>query len=168
MSEGGENLEKLLDFGYNEAFKYFSVEIVLNFDFENATNKTLLHFAAEKNDLDIVQLLLSQNVVDVDALDVHLITPLMLASRHGHLPVCDLLLSKGANINHQDKFKFTALIYAVSGNHFETVKYLIDKKANKMVKNLNGLTPLEYALASGDRERIVTLLASMYPMVIKQ
>ena len=76
-------------------------------------------------------------------------TALLTAAFHRHLDVCKVLLSKGANLNHQDDDKFTALIYAASEGHYDIVNWLVRKGANVHIKNKFGETALMCANANG-------------------
>lgn len=81
-----------------------------NVPFENG--KTLLHYAANRGYLDIVQLLLEHgaklNVQDKDKK-----TPLHEAMSYGRDKVARLLIEKGANVNLRDKEGKTALFSIV-------------------------------------------------------
>lgn len=158
--EGAVPSEELLAFGYNEAFQFFAAEFPINLDFKNSQNKTLLHFASENNDLDIVQIWISQNA-EIDVQDVIQTTPLMLASREGHLTVCSLLIDNGANVNHHDKFSYSPLTYAIDGNHIEVVKLLVARGANLMAKNGYDITDLEHGLVTLDCVPFASLLSTI-------
>lgn len=50
----------------------------------------------------------------------------------------DFFLDNGVDINHQNMFGTTALMFAVKGQSLEIVKYLIDKGADTSLKKTNG------------------------------
>ena len=62
-------------------------------------------------------------------------TPILTAAFHGHIKVCKVLHGKGADLDHQDDDKFTALIYAASQGHFDIVRWLVKKGANLYLKD---------------------------------
>lgn len=72
-------------------------------------------------------------------------TPLHVASDYGHAEVVDYLLSKGANVNVQDKHKITPLLNACYEGHADCVKLLLEKGADKSHKGPDGLCAIEAA-----------------------
>ena len=85
-------------------------------------------------------------------------TPLMYASALGQHFSVSTLLKYGASINNQDHSGWTALHWATDsgesvkssearkrGDHWKTVKLLVNKHANLDVQNAQGLTPLMWA-----------------------
>ena len=57
------------------------------------------------------------------------ITPLMSASKTGHIQLVKFLLKHVRNINQEDKVGNTALYYAVEGNHLDVVQVLYEHGA---------------------------------------
>jgi ankyrin repeat protein len=63
-------------------------------------------------------------------------SPLMVAASCGNLPLMKKLIEMGASVHQQDRFKWTALEYAVEGDRKEAIDFLktqgltIDPKAN--------------------------------------
>ena len=77
-------------------------------------------------------------------------TPILTAAFHGHIKVCKALEARGAEINHQDDDKFTALIYAANEGHFDVVRWLAAEKGAKVnLKNKYGETAVTCADANG-------------------
>lgn len=68
-----------------------------------------------------------------------------------------LLINSGANINFQDDYKTTALIYAARFGHEDIVEVLITKKADLDLQDVNGITALLEALFH-QKEDIAKLL----------
>jgi uncharacterized protein len=58
-----------------------------------------------------------------------------IASAYGHVQVVSRLLERGASINAQDDEGFTPLMNACQNRHVEVVRILIQKKADKSLKN---------------------------------
>ena len=50
----------------------------------------------------------------------------MLASRFGHVNVCQILLEHGARVNARNNDGDTAIIFAVKGNHIDVVRILLE------------------------------------------
>ena len=91
-------------------------------------------------------------------------TPLMWAAQYGFLESVKILLDSGANINKQtyesncdddwDSFdcirngKRTALMYAVQEGQGQIVRYLLDQKADKTLKDSLGKTAYDYLLGN--------------------
>jgi ankyrin repeat protein len=64
-------------------------------------------------------------------------TPLMLAARTGTVAGVKALLARGANVNAKESYRGqTALIYAVSENHADVAKLLIDAGADVEARSL--------------------------------
>ena len=55
---------------------------------------------------------------------------LISASKNGHIEVVRALLEAGANVDHQDKYRYTALIWASYKGHIEIVRALLAAGAN--------------------------------------
>lgn len=117
--------------------------------FENSEHKTLLHFASENNDLDMIEFLIMSEA-QVDAADIYKITPLMLACRWGHVHACALLLASRANMNLHDQFRWVPLNYAIFGDHLDVVQLLVLSGADLGKDKYDaGVSPLDQAQASG-------------------
>ena len=65
-----------------------------------------------------------------------------------------LLLAAGANVDKQDAFGFTPLMWAADYDRIEVVKELLKAGANKKLKNNNGYTAYDKA----SKEEIKALL----------
>lgn len=72
-------------------------------------------------------------------------TPLDTAAALGHLDLVQLLLEKGADVNHRAADGATALMYAVQNNQFPVVSYLLDQCASPYFTHQNGLDAFELA-----------------------
>ena len=90
-------------------------------------------------------------------------TILMLASENNYIDIVRLLLEAGANVNHQGRYGWTALIFAVSPGNFNTgiVKLLLAAGANVNLQTVeDGLTALISASYEGHTEIVKLLLAA--------
>ena len=81
---------------------------------------------------------------------------LMLAASRGDYDAASRLL-RVEDVNAQDRFGNTALIYAAGGGHVEVVRLLVSAGADASVRNGAGTTALDRASAQG-RGDIATLL----------
>jgi hypothetical protein len=80
---------------------------------------------------------------EVDCLDEHGNTPLLLAAQQGAKPLCKELLRRAANINHQNYAGCTVLHYAHEYKHTQLAQYLNEKGADDSLLNKEGLTCYE-------------------------
>ncbi|KAK6058464.1 ankyrin repeat protein, partial [Cooperia oncophora] len=127
---------------------------------------------SEGDDLDITRATASQRAAfNVDkATESNNDTPLTLACSNGHAQMVDVLVCRGANIEHRDKKGFTPLILAATGGHRDVVELLLNNGAQIEAqserkgtalsfehRNVSDYTPLSLA-ASGGYVEIVNML----------
>jgi len=118
---------------------------------------TPLHVAATYNQVVVARLLIAKGG-RVDATDKWGSTPLQYAAFNGHDDLIELLLYKGANINHQEtRYGITALHAAVAGGKLSTAKLLIGKGVNLTIRNHAGETALGTAMRTR-QQALVKLL----------
>ena len=84
-------------------------------------------------------------------------TPLMLASRHGHAEVARLLLEAGADKDGITVHRRTSLMFASPSGHVEIARSLLQAGANKDQQNSDGMAAPMLA-AQNDHVEIVRLL----------
>ena len=88
------------------------------------------------------------------------LTPLAFAASSGNTDMMRWLVERGADVNYGAKTgEQTALISAIIGAQIESVKTLIELKANVNTKMKDGTTPLKMA-QKGDQEEIIALLVA--------
>ena len=85
-------------------------------------------------------------------------TPLMLASRQGHLEIVNALLDAGAQVDSTDFEGWTALKSASWGGHVECVRLLLAAGADPDVTDIGGRSALGAACWCG-HEKVVSCLA---------
>jgi ankyrin repeat protein len=85
-------------------------------------------------------------------------SPLLVASRNGHEEVVRALLSRGANVNANDKAHQTSLHIAARKGHEGIVRMLLDHGAAIDAKDEGGLTALERAASRRQEETVRILL----------
>ncbi len=121
---------------------------------------TALHWAAMKNDADLVQTLLFAGANVRATTRIGSYTPLILAAKSGSGAVVAPLLKSGADANSQTSNGTTALMLAAASGNTDAVKMLIDGGASVNAKEpVRGLTPAMFAAAS-NRAAVLTLLAA--------
>lgn len=131
----------------------------------NPNNKS--GFSSEANTLSLTQMSATQIVnsnktIDVDSeTDSNHDTALTLACAGGHEELVELLLARGANIEHRDKKGFTPLILAATAGHTKVVEILIREKADLEAQSERTKdTPLSLACSGGRYEVVEILLKS--------
>ena len=89
--------------------------------------------AARAGNVEAMERLLEQGA-DIDALDEHGQTALMLAAMRGHTAVARFLVARGAKLDHTAKFHLTALMLAVIAGHADIVRALVEAGADLTVR----------------------------------
>lgn len=107
--------------------------------------------AARRGDVATVRSLIAEGA-DVDALDRHGQTALMLAAHRGHLPLVEALIAAGADLNVTAKYRLSALMLAVIAGHAEVARRLIHAGADLTITGtgapgFHGKTASDLALA---------------------
>lgn len=144
--------------------KTFGDNDVLNWTESVSDRRTPLIGACEKGQVDVVRLLLSAPVVDVNKHDRMGDGPLHYACKFGHAAVCQLLLAHpSCLINALNTASISPLIYACTKGHDACVSALLASrcKAGALDVNLadsSMQTPLHYAAQHGHRMCVAALL----------
>lgn len=116
----------------------------------DSSGRTALHVATEHENLEIVRELLRRRAdVNKRALDKK--TPLLMLedafddseSTHNALELIRMLISKGANINLQDREGTTVLMIAAESENLEAVRLLLEAGARVQVKDKDGETAFD-------------------------
>lgn len=114
-----------------------------------------LMMALDEPALQAAQVLLDAPGIDVNVLDAHGESPLMMASLKGQFDIAKELIDKGADVN---KTGWTPLHYAATGGHAKIVSLLLDHYAYIDAASPNGTTPLMMAAYYGNAETVKLLL----------
>ncbi|TPX58554.1 hypothetical protein SpCBS45565_g07976 [Spizellomyces sp. 'palustris'] len=134
----------------------------------NATGLGLVHYAASRGHLEVLQLLVERtSLVDVDVKDREGETPLLKAAYNGHTQVVRYLLSKNANVNQQDSDGWSALHNCASRGHLFAARAIIEGGADVNAKSRTGHTPLMSASAKGFLDLVELLLNNKADPLVK-
>ena len=111
-------------------------------DLRDPTGQTALHYAVDQHcdSCDVLSCLIKHGA-DVNACANENCTPLMIASKSGHVDIATFLVKHGANMDLQDKNGNTALHCAVSANLPKIANKLLTLGASQLCNNRQ-LTPL--------------------------
>jgi ankyrin repeat protein len=105
---------------FKRLLKDVPVDLVLNED-----GYTCYHYVSEIGDIKMIQML-EEHGDDPNKTTGSGLTPLMLASSKGNIPVILLLVKNGADLDSKDfQLGWTALHWAVYNNQYEAVIYLV-------------------------------------------
>ncbi|MBL9118313.1 MAG: ankyrin repeat domain-containing protein [Phycisphaerae bacterium] len=109
---------------------------------------------------DVVKYLI-QHKADVNVIDVNGLSPLLWSASIGSPEAVTALLSAGAKVDVQDKMSGdTALMRAARTGKFESMKAILDAKADVNAKNNLGHTPFMFASMNGDVKKLEALKAA--------
>jgi ankyrin repeat protein len=115
-------------------------------NYKDGLGDTLLNIALKTNSLPVINFLLDQSDVDLNAKNVLGQTPLQIAAMNGQLDNLELLISKGADVKAVDRYQNNLLHVAAKTNRSEIIKYLLDQAYIDVdEKNAFDKTPLFYS-----------------------
>ena len=137
------------------------VEMLLNLAkyVHKSTGCTLLHAAAARGQLKLIEMLLSVGKKKLlTMVDAKAGTPLHQAAVSGHKNVVTLLLNEGCPIDIRDSDGLSALHLAAFYGHIDIIELLVKQGLDVNVVDNKGRTPLHLAAARGQLESIHTLL----------
>ena len=113
---------------------------------------TMLHSAASHGQLEMVQFLLGQKGIEIDARDKAGDTPLSQASYLGRVDVVKELIDKGADLKSKDGEGRDALQRAAASGYPRVVTALLAAGADSGEKDLKGSTALDLTQHYRQRE----------------
>ncbi|KAK5085112.1 hypothetical protein LTR70_008066 [Exophiala xenobiotica] len=88
-------------------------------------------------------------------------TPLLLAAKHGHLPIVQSSIDKGAKINASNTSGETALALAARNGHQQIVRLLLSCGADAHDEDTKGWTALDWAILHGNITPVRQLLTAL-------
>ena len=122
-----------------------------------------LNFAAEKNNVEIVKLLL-QFGADKNKTNADGTGPAFQAARAGSTEVLKILLDAGVSVDTTNGANMSFLSIAAFHNRVDVVKLLIARQASFSKTDINGQGPLHAAAASGNFAVLKLLLQNKAPI----
>ncbi|CAX39604.1 CDK inhibitor PHO81 homologue, putative) [Candida dubliniensis CD36] len=136
---------------------------------KDSNGKTCLHYAAQMNRPDLLDLLLlSYPQSHIDELDNDSMSPLLLAIKHGHLNITKKLVRFGSNPfpkASKDTLQYLPINYACKFGDYKTLEYLLSNaKSQELIAKLinqqdvEGLLPLHVASRQGHYKLIKLLI----------
>jgi uncharacterized protein len=122
----------------------------------NPDGQTALHLALRDQSPRVAQALWSSSALDVNAVNAHGETPLMMAALRGDLEWARRLIERGAKVQTDG---WSALHYAATGPEPKIVALLLDHGAAIDCRSPNRSTPLMMAARYGAQASVDLLLA---------
>lgn len=105
----------------------------------NKNGENALHIAVESKNVEIVKMLLRNGInIDTETINDHL-TPLLIATIHGSIQICEILLNHNPNVNCQDIYGNTLLNHAIFNKSKQLIELFHDK-VNVNLTNISGNT----------------------------
>lgn len=92
--------------------------------------------------------------------ETHGNVPLHVACSKGNMPLINLLLRKGANVNLQDIYGNAPIMYAIDKGKIEVMRVLINNGADVNRADYRGNTPLHNAAVTNNFDAVSMLLRS--------
>uniref|UniRef100_A0A8C5WD73 Fibronectin type III and ankyrin repeat domains 1 n=1 Tax=Leptobrachium leishanense TaxID=445787 RepID=A0A8C5WD73_9ANUR len=122
---------------------------------------TAMHWAADGGHLNIIQWMIDDGC-EVDVKDhSSQWTPLMRVSAiTGYTDVARCFIMAGANVNAKDSDGKTPLMIATLNNHVGLVRLLVEKGADRSIKNEYGISIIDMAKAF-NRQNVADILEEM-------
>ena len=150
-NENHQLFELLLEYG---------LDFTKNYAKENTycVGSEMLIKCIESNNLDMINKLIKAGV-NIEYLDRHSYTPLMLASEYGLLEIIQLLVDNNANVNNGNKSQVMPIMLAAHFGHLSVVKCLVNNEADFKAKDSDGWDSKKYAFeGEKDNADIITYL----------
>ena len=92
---------------------------------QDISGDTALHKAVISNQYELVQLILNYPQTDINLINIHRVSPLMVAAIFGYIDIVKLLLKTGADTSIQDELGRTAISRAVDEDDTATVQVML-------------------------------------------
>ncbi|MBV9954463.1 MAG: ankyrin repeat domain-containing protein [Pseudolabrys sp.] len=122
----------------------------------------IITIASVANDVEMLKVALAGGAKATNVTSPYRGTALIAAAHLGHAEVVRVLIAAGAPLDHVNNLGWTALIESiVLGNggkdHIDTLKALVEAKADVNIPDRNGTTPLGLAKGRGYAEMVKIL-----------
>ncbi|XP_048876346.1 death-associated protein kinase 1-like isoform X2 [Brienomyrus brachyistius] len=123
--------------------------------------KAIIHAINDNNVPGLQNLLQSLTKYDINQTNKHGTPPLLIAAGCGSIPIIEVLVKKGADIQAHDKAGANAVYYAARHGHVETLKFLHERKCPLDTQDMSGETSLHVAARYGNMD-VVQYLCSIH------
>ena len=128
-----------------------------NVNARDSDNKTPLHYAAAVNQVTNACILMKYGA-DPESMDVHWMSPLLTAAKHGAFEMCELLLRRvEVDISHRDTNDLTALHHACRGGYVQVAQTLVNNGC-QFGETASGETEVMLAVEAGSVHLVRLLL----------
>lgn len=107
-----------------------------------------LFAAARKGDIGGIRAALAEGISPDATHGNGRVTPLMIAAKRGHALAVQYLIDAGANINHANNHRRTALHLAIANRKADAAKLLIERGAQVDIEDNRGNSPVSEAMDS--------------------
>ncbi|XP_048257852.1 ankyrin repeat domain-containing protein 50-like [Haliotis rufescens] len=119
----------------------------------------ILHSAGRGGDVEVVQYVLSHDMVDINGRGSCRRTPVMLAAEKGHIEIVKLLVDKGGDMSLVDKGHENILHLACLCGQIEVVKYVLSQDIVDInCRGRKTKTPVMLAARNGHKEVVEILV----------
>lgn len=122
--DGNTALHVAIDEGAIACAKLLSDHPKMDGSIVNSREETVLHLVLEQEDLDLVKKVVAINGLDLDAVNQYGVTALLQATAKRSLPLYEILLNAGSDVNACGGDKKTPLYCAIEKDWEEGVQYL--------------------------------------------
>lgn len=123
-------------------------------DHEDPDGNTILHIAAATGCVGLLRYIISQGRFNINGVNCMGWTPLMQASRFGHVDCVQFLITKSADVSQRNKYGLTALSMAVA-NGDPTIIKMIQHKRSHLPKEP---TPMIFATLFGNKDSFLYVM----------
>ncbi len=153
-----ESYEDAVNATLNNKPEAMALVLSKGFDPNSATpgGDPLISMAIRNKSNKVIDVLLKQPNINVNAPNALNETPLMLAVYYLDNDTAEKLVDHGANVNNPGTW--SPLHYAAAADNTKMVNYLIKKGADINARTLRGFTPLYMAARDGSAETVEALL----------
>lgn len=140
----------------NRLLAYIPVMLLL-LSFSHLRAQDELFTSIRNGDISKVKNYLDSQPQSINQISKEGFSPLILAAYTGSFELVQLLVSRGAAVNHTSAMG-TALMAAIVKNHVAVVQFLLEQGAEVNVWDDRGTTPLIYAVQFKNHEILKLLL----------
>lgn len=151
MYFSGVPIELAVQYGHREVFRYLLDYNKNGKDVKQYDMQKLLSIASEWNQSEIAEIIIKKGA-DVNVIDQWGYSLLMKAVERNQEELTELLINNGADINALSRRGSNLLHIAAISKMKWLVDLLLLKRLDINKKNLEGLTPVFFAIQSGNKE----------------